>query len=232
MVDENKNKNKNLIAIAIAIVIVGILIAGMLFYINQGKEKKIAGSLTAQQAAEKTINFINQYLVEPPIVASLINVAEERGLYKISFKAGEDEYNSYVTKDGKLLFFQAIDMEREVSETQPTKSETQPTEEEKTEKEKKFSDEQLETLAKCLSEKEVKFYGSSWCGWCKKQKEVFGQAAQYLPYIECIDEKTKQMTSQCKEAEIQGFPTWEFFGEKIQGFKTPEELSQLANCPF
>jgi len=129
-----------------------------------------------------------------------------------------------VTKDGKLLFFQGIDMERGVSETQPT--------EEKTEGEEKFSEEQLETLAKCLSEKGAKFYGSSGCGWCKKQKEVFGEAAQYLPYIECVDEETRKMTSQCQEAGIQGFPTWEFFGEKKSGFKTPEELSQLADCPL
>ena len=214
--------SKNLIAIAI--VIAGVLIAGTIFYINREKGEKITGFLTAQQAAEKTINFINQYLVEKGMVVSLLNVTEERGLYKISFKAGEEQYDSYVTKDGKLLFFQGIDMERGVSETQPT--------EEKTEGEEKFSEEQLETLAKCLSEKGVKFYGASGCGYCKKQKEVFGEAAQYLPYIECVDEETRKMTSQCQEAGIQGFPTWEFFGEKKSGFKTPEELSQLADCPL
>jgi len=213
---------KNLIAIAI--VIAGVLIAGTIFYINREKGEKITGFLTAQQAAEKTINFINQYLVEKGMVVSLLNVTEERGLYKISFKAGEEQYDSYVTKDGKLLFFQGIDMERGVSETQPT--------EEKTEGEEKFSEEQLETLAKCLSEKGVKFYGASGCGYCKKQKEVFGEAAQYLPYIECIDEETRKMTSQCQEAGIQSYPTWEFFGEKKPGFKTPEELSQLADCPL
>ena len=214
--------SKNLIAIAI--VIAGVLIAGTIFYINREKGEKITGFLTAQQAAEKTINFINQYLVEKGMVVSLLNVTEERGLYKISFKAGEEQYDSYVTKDGKLLFFQGIDMERGVSETQPT--------EEKTEGEEKFSEEQLETLAKCLSEKGAKFYGSSGCGWCKKQKEVFGEAAQYLPYIECVDEETRKMTSQCQEAGIQSYPTWEFFGEKKPGFKTPEELSQLADCPL
>jgi len=213
---------KNLIAIAI--VIAGVLIAGAIFYVNQEKGKKIAGFLTAQQAAEKTINFINQYLVKEGMVVSLLNVAEEHGLYKINFKAEEENYDFYVTRDGKLLFFQGIDMEKGVSETQPT--------EEKTEGEEKFSEEQLETLAKCLSEKGVKFYGASGCGYCKKQKEVFGEAAQYLPYIECIDEETRKMTSQCQEAGIQSYPTWEFFGEKKPGFKTPEELSQLADCPL
>lgn len=27
-------------------------------------------------------------------------------------------------------------------------------------------------LAQCLSDKGVKLYGTSWCGWCKKQREV------------------------------------------------------------
>jgi len=222
--------NKNLIAIAI--VIVGVLIAGTLFYINQKKGEKITGFLTAQQAAEKTINFVNQYLVESGMVVSLINVAEKSGLYKISIKAGEDEYDFYTTKDGKLLFFQAIDMERGVSDIQPAEKERGVSDTQPTKEEKKFSDEQLKTLAKCLSEKGAKFYGTFWCQWCNKQKEVFGQAVQYLPYIECADKETQQMTSQCQEAGISSFPTWEFFGEKTPGFKTPEELSQLANCPL
>lgn len=217
--------SKNLIAIAI--IIAGILIAGAIFYVNQEKGEKIAGALTDQQAAEKTINFINQYLVEKGMNVSLLNVAEERGLYKISFKAGEEKYDSYVSKDGKLLFLQGIDMESVASNTQAT--DTQATEK-KTEEEEKFSEEQLETLAKCLSEKRAKFYGSSYCGWCKKEKEMFGKAAQYLPYIECVDEKTKQMTSQCQEADISGFPTWEFNGEKSSGFKTIKELAELSGC--
>jgi len=89
----------------------------------------------------------------------------------------------------------------------------------------------LINFAKCLTEKEAKFYGTYWCGWCKKQKELFGEAAQYLPYIECIDEKTQQMTSQCQAAGIASFPTWEFPEKgKIPGYKDLEKLAELSGC--
>lgn len=216
---------KNLIAIAI--IIAGVLIAGAIFYVNQKKTEKISEVLTAQQAAEKVINFINQNLLEPGMTASLINAIEERGLYKITFKAGEEQYDSYVTKDGKILFFGGIDMDQKISKTQATEPEKQ-TDKEETQ----YSKEQLESLAKCLKEKGAKFYGAYWCGWCKKQKEIFGEAAQYLPYIECVDEKTQQITSQCQEAGIQGYPTWEINGQKRSGFKKPKELAELSGCPL
>ena len=89
----------------------------------------------------------------------------------------------------------------------------------------------LENLAKCLTEKGFKFYGASWCGWCQKQKELFGEAAQYLPYVECIDQTTNQLTSECQEAGIEAFPTWELpDGEKPPGFKPLGKLAELSGC--
>ncbi len=219
--------------IAIAIIIAGFLIVvigGTLFYnkINKGKVEKIAKFLTAQQASEKTIDFINKNLVQPGMTVTSTNVTEESGLYKITFKAGEQQYDSYVTKDGKFLFFQGINMEENFEATTP--EEQSSTQGQSTQEEEKFTDEQLESLAKCLSEKGAKFYGASWCGWCKKQKEAFGKAVSYLPYVECIDEKTQEMTSQCKEAEISGFPTWEINGEKYTGFKKIRELAEISKC--
>lgn len=89
----------------------------------------------------------------------------------------------------------------------------------------------LADFAKCLTEKGAKFYGASWCSWCNKEKELFGEAAQFLPYVECIDKDTNELTKECQEAEILGFPTWEFPGkEREAGFKTLEELSQVSGC--
>jgi|Deesub1362B_J571_1020462.scaffolds.fasta_scaffold04275_6 hypothetical protein len=88
----------------------------------------------------------------------------------------------------------------------------------------------LSAFAKCLDEKGGKFYGAYWCGWCNRQKALFGQAAQFLPYIECVDPKTKQLTPECQAAGITGFPTWEFKGQKTTGFKTLEELAKLSGC--
>ena len=90
----------------------------------------------------------------------------------------------------------------------------------------------LEGFAKCLTEKGAKLYGSSWCGWCQQQKELFGEAAQYLPYVECIDSETQQMTLECQAVGIEGFPTWVFDGEKNTGFKPLEQLAELSGCPY
>jgi hypothetical protein len=94
---------KNLIVVAI--IIAGILIAGTVIYVNKGYvNKEKASALSPQAAAEKAINYINQNLLTGGTTASLANVIEENGLYKLSLKIGDKEYPSYVSKDGKLLF--------------------------------------------------------------------------------------------------------------------------------
>lgn len=94
-------------------------------------------------------------------------------------------------------------------------------------------DASLKGLAECLTQKGYKFYGASWCGWCKKEKEAFKTAAQYLPYVECIDPKTDQLTEECQKVGIEGFPTWiSPDGAKESGFKTPEDLAAVSGCPL
>jgi len=115
---------KNLLPIAI--IIAGVFIAIAVIYINQGKvEKDLSENLlSSQEAAEKAISFINQNMLPEGMSASLINVVEEEGLYKFHFKIGEQEFDSYVTQSGKLLFIEGIDME-EVSREQSTTQEEQ-----------------------------------------------------------------------------------------------------------
>lgn len=99
---------KNLITIAI--IIAGIFIAGAVFYINQGKLKK--NLLTPQQAAAKTIDFINQNMLQGEAKASLMDATEENGVYKVHFKVAEQEYDFFVTQDGKFLFTGGIDLDK------------------------------------------------------------------------------------------------------------------------
>lgn len=204
-------------SIPIAIIIVGILIAGAVVYTNYSKpSEEQEGILSSQEAAEKVITFINDVILQGQASASLIESIEENGLYRVKFSVQGEEVESYVTLDGKLFFPQGIDLTAELEGS-----------EEATE------DASLESFAKCLDEKGMKFYGAYWCSWCKKQKELFADAAQYLPYIECIDPETDQISAECTEAGIQGFPTWEFpNGEKSSGYKSLEELSEASGCPL
>ena len=203
------NKNQ----IALAIVAAGIIIGGVYFYINQ----ETVQGLSAQEAADKAIAFINQ-TVEENVTASLLDVSEEAGLYKVHLKIGGTEYNSYITKDGKFLFPNAFNLEEQIEEVSEISQE-----------EKVAS----EDFAKCLTGNGMKFYGSKNCGWCKQQKESFGDSLQYVVYIECVDPETEQWSEECKEAGISAVPTWLLpDGEMSTGFKPLESLAEISGCPL
>lgn len=64
-------------------------------------------------------------------------------------------------------------------------------------------------FAKALKTNGAEFFGAFWCPHCQSQKEEFGSAKQYLPYIECstADRKTTQI---CIDNKIESFPSWRF----------------------
>lgn len=66
----------------------------------------------------------------------------------------------------------------------------------------------LDGFAQCIKDSGAKYYGAFWCPHCQKQGALFGSAKQYLPYIECSN-PDKSQTQVCKDAKIEGYPTWE-----------------------
>jgi len=85
------------------LVIVGFLaIAGVFIILNQEKIEKVETS--PEDLAQKAIDYINENMLSEGLTASLVNVVEESGLYKIHLEIGGEEYDSYISKDGKLLF--------------------------------------------------------------------------------------------------------------------------------
>lgn len=225
MVENNKTN-----LIAAAILIAGFLIGGAIVYVYQGKIGKIEKKeiISSQEAGEKVISYIDKNILQGQATSSLKEIKEESGLYKMTIKIGDQEFPSYLSPDGKLLFTQAIDLEEK-----PEEASEAPVSEPEPKETPKIEPSSLEAFAKCLTEKGAKFYGAYWCGWCKKQKELFKEAAKFLPYIECIDKETNQMTSQCQSAGISGFPTWEFPEKgKSSGYKSLEQLAELSGCPL
>lgn len=102
---------KNLIPIAI--VVAGLLIGGVIIYVNTTQKclpESISEVLSSQEAGERLINFINQNLLRGGTTASLVNIVEENGLYKIKIAIEGQEMESYLTLDGKLLFPEVIDL--------------------------------------------------------------------------------------------------------------------------
>lgn len=83
----------------------------------------------------------------------------------------------------------------------------------------------LTSFAQCLTEKGVTMYGTEWCGHCKNQKEMFGNAFQYINYVDCDLDKAA-----CSAAGVRGYPTWNIDGENYPGEKPLAQLSELSGC--
>ncbi|MDP3882928.1 MAG: hypothetical protein Q8Q48_02645 [Candidatus Staskawiczbacteria bacterium] len=108
----NSLKKMDKYNILIVAAIVGILVVGALIFMkNSGSSFSGFGLLgpSSDKVAQTAVDYINNNgLTETQ--ASLVSVSEESGLVKIKIKIGENEFDSYASKDGKLLIPQAIDM--------------------------------------------------------------------------------------------------------------------------
>jgi len=104
-----KNMDRN--ALLLSIAIVGIIITGGLIFANSIHSFSMPSIFGASdsQIGSKVVNYINNnQLSSTP--ASLVKVSETSGLVKVTIKIGTQQFDSYATKDGKLLFPQAYNM--------------------------------------------------------------------------------------------------------------------------
>ena len=91
---------------------------------------------------------------------------------------------------------------------------------------KSDNDSDLAGFAQCLTEKGLVMYGADWCSHCQREKSRFGEAFQFINYVEC-----PQNPQKCLAAGIQGYPTWALDdGEKLVGEQGLEKLAQLSGC--
>ncbi len=85
-------------------------------------------------------------------------------------------------------------------------------------------------LANHLRKKGVKMYGAFWCGYCGRQKELFGQQAfTRLRSIECDPRGVNPNRQACSQAGVTGFPTWTFpNGQKLEGMRSLDALANVS----
>ena len=88
----------------------------------------------------------------------------------------------------------------------------------------------LDAFAQCLAARQVKMYGLYWCTHCEEQKEMFGSAFQYVPYIECGIKGSRAEQPSCKQDGVKNFPTWQFATERHEGVLRLESLSEKTGC--
>jgi protein-disulfide isomerase len=102
-----------------------LIFVGILFLrkceIKETSTKAEVSTLTAEKAAEKCINYINNNLVQPGTKASIASVEEINGVYKVTTSYQGNQIPVYITKDGAYIFLQAFNTSVELPkpETQP-----------------------------------------------------------------------------------------------------------------
>lgn len=83
------------------IIILVILVVAQILYSGR--------NISSKKAGEIAINYINSVLLkDQQLTATLVEVKSENGVYVIKIKVEEQDYTSYITKDGKVLFPQGV----------------------------------------------------------------------------------------------------------------------------
>ena len=205
--------------IPIAIIIAAFVIGGSLLYMNQAQEEIPEGLLSPQEAAEKAITYINENFLQEGIApASLVSTLEENDLYKVTFDFQGQEVEIYVTRNGKFLLPEIINLDESIQNSSEN-NDTQPID---------ISSEELTKFVECLDQNELLIYGANWCGWTQKLVEMLGGFDMVKPiYIECVEQEQL-----CQEKGISGFPTIFIKGEKYEGPRTFKDLSAATSCPM
>lgn len=83
-------------------------------------------------------------------------------------------------------------------------------------------------LAEYLSNTQAKMYGAYWCPHCARQKQLFGDAALSLPYIECDPRGVNAQVDVCSAVGINAYPTWQINGEFYLGAQPLKRLAILS----
>src|ERR1700686_2713586 len=76
-----------------------------------------------------------------------------------------------------------------------------------------YRNHKYDSFAQCLATKQAKMYGLYWCPHCIEQKQMFGDAFHYVPYVECGIKGSRDEATECKIAGVKLFPSWQFDAE-------------------
>lgn len=107
-------------------VISGILFVLLLISVFTGNGKQESGEeLSVEEAKEKALSYINTNLMQPGTSAMVKNIEDIGNLYKIKLDISGREFDSYLTKDGSLLFPSVVDLNEEVEKPEQPEQPTQ-----------------------------------------------------------------------------------------------------------
>jgi len=87
----------------------------------------------------------------------------------------------------------------------------------------------VRALAEHLARSGAKFYGAYWCSHCQEQKEMFGESAHRLPYIECSPQgRAGPRAFECQVEDIRSYPTWIIHNRRYEGVLSLKQLADVS----
>lgn len=109
---QQKKTWTTLLVIVVVLVVLGLITASSL---RKGGEKTTAAkpgkTISTELAKTKAEEFVNNFLMQTGSKATIKDITTEYGLYKLSVDITSDVVESYMTKDGKLFFPQALNVD-------------------------------------------------------------------------------------------------------------------------
>lgn len=241
-----KKNEKLIIGTVLAI---GLLLGSGLTLLAESINSNKQASST-EEIGTKALYAINDFLLPPEITASLVGISLE-SLYRLTVEIDGNNIDLFVTEDGSSLvsITESIDLDLLLEEAASIEEvggeeldegglDQGGLDQEKIDEQPEaaitdFTQEELVRLAKRLSDEGVIFFGTGWCPFCVQQKDMFGEASKYLPYVECSEEHgaTEEELAICKEKGVGTVPDWRFPGEEpILGMIQIERLIGLSGC--
>lgn len=94
------------------IIIVSLFFMLVLSGCSSTSDKKLMKIIKPEEAKAKAEEFINSTLMPPGASATIDEVVEENGLYKLKVNTGSQDVESYITMDGKNFFPQVMDIDK------------------------------------------------------------------------------------------------------------------------
>lgn len=71
-------------------------------------------------------------------------------------------------------------------------------------------------------------YGTYWCGACRYQRKLFGEASKLVDEVECDPKGKNPQPGLCRRAGIAAYPTWEINGRMYRGVRSLTDLANLS----
>lgn len=116
-----------LIVIVAVLVVLGLITSSSLHKdANKTAVVKPGKTISTDQAKARAEDFVNKFLMQSGTKATVKDITTEYGLYKLKVDITSDVVDSYMSKDGKLFFPQALDVDQISAAKTGTASSTTP----------------------------------------------------------------------------------------------------------